>query len=157
MLRDVLNLPDAVLPTTEHVAQSFFLDDSDTRTSVQEFDSAQLFATLVVTNASGTPGFAVDKHRDDAKKFALCRGMFEYLNAENGQAHMVTREQTERQKRNRAFAAEFLAPSSLLADRVSGATVDEEEVEDVADDFGVSALVIRHQLLNHNIVDEIVS
>lgn len=105
----------------------------------------------------GIPGFALDKHRDDAKKFALCRGLFEYLNAPNGESLLVTREQTERQKRNCAFAAEFLAPSALLSEAVADRTVDEEQIEDLAETFGVSSLVIQHQLKNHNLVDTIVS
>lgn len=156
-LRDILDRKDATFPTTKDVTQAFFLDGNGHPESVQEYDSAHLFTTLVVNNKRGVPGFAIDKHRDDARKFAFCRGMFEYLNADNGQPQMVTREQTERQKRNRAFAAEFLAPSSLLAEVVTESTIDEEEVEDIAETFGVSSLVIQHQVLNHHIVDEIIS
>ena len=157
MLRDTLGHNNTTFSTTEDVTRAFFLDGNGRQESVKEYDSAHLFTTLVVSNKRGIPGFAIDKHRDDAKKFAFCRGMFEYLNADNGHPHMVTREQTERQKRNRAFAAEFLAPSFLLAEALTDSTIDEEAVEDIAEEFGVSSLVIQHQLLNHNLVDEIIS
>lgn len=148
---------DALFQTTEDVAQAFFLDGNGATGRVREYDSGRLFDALVVNDNRGGPGFALDKHRDDAKKFALCRGLFEYLNAPNGQPLLVTREQTEQQQRNRAFAAEFLAPSSLLSEAISGHTADEEVVEDLAEEFGVSSLVIQHQLENHDVVDEIVS
>jgi hypothetical protein len=157
MLRGILGKESATFPTTRDVTRAFFLDSKGTQESVKEYNSGHLFTTLVVSNERGVPGFAIDKHRDDAKKFAFCRGMFEYLNAVNGQPHMVTREQSERQKRNRAFAAEFLAPSSLLTEGVTGSMIDEEDVEDIAEKFGVSSLVIQHQLINHHIVDEIIS
>jgi Zn-dependent peptidase ImmA (M78 family) len=116
-----------------------------------------LFDALVAVNDQEAPGFAVDKERDSSAKFALCRGLFEYFNSVNGHPLLVTREQTRRQQRNRAFAAEFLAPSELLTERVSGRTIDEEEVEDIAEELGVSSYVVDHQLDNHQIVDEVIS
>jgi Zn-dependent peptidase ImmA (M78 family) len=52
---------------------------------------------------------------------------------------------------NRAFAAEFLAPHKMLQVDLSAATVGEEEIEDLAVDYGVSAFVIRHQIENHRL------
>lgn len=156
-LRRKLSEMDTLFRTTADVAQAFFLAGNGTSERVREYDSDRLFDALIVSDNRGAPGFALDKHRDDAKKFALCRGRFEYLNAPNGQPLLVTREQTVRQKRNRAFAAEFLAPSSLLSEAIADRTVDEEEIEDLAEEFGVSSLVIQHQLENHHIVDEVVT
>lgn len=156
-LRNILDQEEAVFEQTSDVARAFYLHKNGSDAPVLEFDSEQLFDALVVNNDQGAPGFALDKHREDAKKFALCRGLFEYLHASNGEALLVTRENTQRQKRNRAFAAEFLAPSALLSEAVSGRTVDDEELDDLADIFGVSSLVIQHQLRNHRIVDEVVA
>ena len=52
---------------------------------------------------------------------------------------------------NRAFAAEFLAPQAMLGSRLSSDVVDEEEIEDLASEFGVSGFVIRHQIENHEL------
>lgn len=156
-LRNLLDQDESVFERTSDVARAFHLQKNGSDEPIREFDSAQLFDALVVNNDRGAPGFALDKHREEAKKFALCRGLFECLNASNGQSLLVTRENTERQKRNRAFAAEFLAPSSLLSEAVSGPTVDDKELDDLADKFGVSSLVIQHQLRNHRIVDEVVA
>jgi len=64
---------------------------------------------------------------------------------------LITRGQTEHQQRNRAFAAEFLAPALSIRRRLSSDHVSEEEVEDVALELGVSAFVIRHQIENHGL------
>lgn len=156
-LRATLGRNRPVFKTTADVAHAFHLNENGEDDPIREFDSIRLFDALVVSSGHGAPGFALDKHRDDARKFALCRGLFEYLNTANGQPLLITREQTERQKRNRAFAAEFLAPSALLSEFVSGRTVDEEELDDLAEEFGVSSLVIQHQFQNHRIVDEVVA
>ncbi len=54
---------------------------------------------------------------------------------------------------NRAFAAEFLAPHTMLKGDLSAATVGEEEIEDLATDYGVSPFVIRHQIGNHRLAE----
>ena len=52
---------------------------------------------------------------------------------------------------NRAFAAEFLAPGMMLRKDLSGAVIGEDELEDLAFDYGVSTYVVRHQIENHRL------
>jgi len=52
---------------------------------------------------------------------------------------------------NRAFAAEFLAPHEMLRSELSGAMIDEDEIDDLAVEYGVSAFVVRHQIENHRL------
>jgi Zn-dependent peptidase ImmA (M78 family) len=52
---------------------------------------------------------------------------------------------------SRAFAAEFLAPKEMLRQDLSGSWVTEEEIDDLATEYGVSPFVIRHQVENHNL------
>jgi Zn-dependent peptidase ImmA (M78 family) len=52
---------------------------------------------------------------------------------------------------NRAFAAEFLAPHGMLKGDLSGAMIGEDEIDDVALDYGVSTFVVRHQIENHRL------
>ena len=66
---------------------------------------------------------------------------------------LVTKASTERQQRNRAFAAEFLAPSAGLRDRISDQFVDRDQVADLAEEFGVSPYVVEHQIENHRIAE----
>ena len=64
---------------------------------------------------------------------------------------LLTKASSERQQRNRAFAAEFLAPSRGVMKKVSGPVVDAEDIDKLAVEFGVSSQVIRHQVVNHRI------
>ena len=63
---------------------------------------------------------------------------------------LITDAYTDKQKIERAYAAELLAPASgiaaILNDDPRSASV--EDVERIADHFGVSALVIQHQIDN---------
>lgn len=52
---------------------------------------------------------------------------------------------------NRAFAAEFLAPHTMLKSDLTGTLIGEEEVDELAVEYGVSSLVIRHQIENHRL------
>ena len=112
---------------------------------------AHLFDALVAVNEKGSPGFLIDKRQAEARKFALCRGLFEYLMSEQGALALISAARSERQKRKRAFATEFLAPAALLKEHLCGETLDEEEIDEVAETFGVSSSVIRHQRDNHHL------
>jgi len=112
---------------------------------------ARFFDALVDVNEKGSPGFLIEKRQEEARKFALCRGLFEYLTSDTGASALLSTTRSERQKRNRTFAAEFLAPAALLKEHLRGETLAEEEVDDVAEVFGVSSYVIRHQIDNHHL------
>lgn len=112
---------------------------------------AHFFDALVAVNGKGSPGFVIDRRQPEARKFALCRGLFEYLTSEQGAPALISATRSERQKRNRAFAAEFLAPAALLKEHLHGETLDEEEIDEVAEIFRVSSYVIRHQIGNHHL------
>ena len=61
---------------------------------------------------------------------------------------------TDRQAFSRAFAAEFLAPAEGLRERLRDASVVEAEgVDDLAAEFGVSSIVIRRQIDNHDLAE----
>jgi hypothetical protein len=111
---------------------------------------ARFLDSIVGIDPSGSPGFLIMKSLPGSRMFAFCRAVFEYLTAAGAEA-MLTFSRSFRQQRNRAFAAEFLAPSDVLRQRISGEIVDDEEVEELAGQFGVSAYVIRHQLENHSL------
>jgi Zn-dependent peptidase ImmA (M78 family) len=63
---------------------------------------------------------------------------------------LVTAAYTDRQKVERAFAAELLAPAQGVAERLGndGVAVTSEDIEAVAQHFDVSAMVIQHQVEN---------
>lgn len=98
-----------------------------------------------------SPGVVIRRGSDEARRFTFCRALFDYVTTESYSPSLVTTATTNRQKRNRAFAAEFLAPAAALRNLVESQIVDEEDVDRLAARFGVSWAVIQHQLQNHQI------
>jgi hypothetical protein len=106
---------------------------------------------LAGPNKRSNPKILIEKKRADARQFAFCRALFEHLTSPRDHYALVSRLQLERQQMNRAFAAEFLAPRELLKKELSGDLVGEDEINDLATDYGVSAFAIRHQIENHKL------
>ena len=115
-----------------------------------DFGGAALVDGVVARDDEGNPAFALRTLRGDNGRFLFCRALAEML-APPGPGALLTRAYTERQQRGRAFAAEFLAPSSGLRAKVSRRVVDEEDINELAETFGVSSLVVKHQIENHRI------
>lgn len=109
----------------------------------------RLIDGVVARGASGGVSFGLKEKGEIGKRFLFCRALGEAI-ASRG-AGLVTRGTTRRQQTNRAFAAEFLAPSRSLGERITHPAVDDEQVDDLAEEFGVSAQVIRHQVENHRL------
>lgn len=118
---------------------------------VQRADEPSLVAAVVGYNEAESPGFAIAARSEGALRFAFCRALFEYLASDPDTPSLVTHAHSERQKRNRAFAAEFLIPADALRRAVPSDVVSEEVVEELAREYQVSSFIIRHQLENHRI------
>lgn len=119
-------------------------------TRPRELGSARLVDGVVTMSESGVPGFALRSRNDEARRFHFCRGLASVLISPTTDS-LLTRAGSDRQRLSRAFAAEFLAPSDGLAARVSKSVVDADDLSQIAADFGVSPIVVFHQLNNHNI------
>jgi hypothetical protein len=151
-LRQRLNLNGEKLRSLPALAKAFGI-------SSRQLDAAIVKVPVLpsslgafgATNSRQSPGFAVSERREESVRFAFCRALFEYLTIPADQPLIVTRARSERQKRNRAFAAEFLVPADLLRKILPGHTVGDEDIDDLAADFGVSPSVIRHQIENHGL------
>lgn len=139
-LRRQLGAKDNSFSTLDSLLASFELSGEE---SIFSHPSSFFYETIVALNQHSTPGFAVNSARESQKKFAVCRGLFEYLTTANGAPMLITKERTYRQKRNRAFAAELLAPSKLLRGHIDQHVVDWEGVEDLSSAFGVSTRLIE--------------
>lgn len=109
------------------------------------------FVALVGINHRLSPAFVLRPALPASTRFHFCRALFEYLYPPIRRSALITDANTEQQKRNRAFAAELLAPASALRARIGTPMVTWEQTEEIADEFGVSAYVISHQLVNHGI------
>ena len=90
-----------------------------------------------------------DRPREDQTRFNICRALANSLKSE--QPSLVTRGRSEYQQRNRAFAAEFLAPAELIRNRIKRTRLGDEDVEELAREFQVSDLIVRHQIQNHHL------
>ncbi|HEX2418259.1 MAG TPA: ImmA/IrrE family metallo-endopeptidase, partial [Micromonosporaceae bacterium] len=57
---------------------------------------------------------------------------------------------TDKQKIERAFAAELLTPAAGVAERMESypSTDELDEIEETADHFGVSPMIVEHQIRN---------
>ncbi len=117
---------------------------------IRQFDAPSRIDAISAPSRTDAPVFGLRSHlREEQDRFSLCRALADYLASD--QPSLVTRSRTEHQQRNRAFAAEFLAPAESIRKRIGEDPVGEEDLEELAREFQVSDLVIRHQIQNHNL------
>lgn len=151
--RSELGLDGRPIRRTELLAEALGQDVEELRQTaepVAPLERLALIDGVVARDAAGGASFGLKSRGQASWRFLFCRALAEAMSG-HGDA-LVTRGDTEQQQRNRAFAAEFLAPSTSLVERISSPIVDEEEeVDELAEEFGVSARVISYQIENHRI------
>ena len=84
------------------------------------------------------------------ERFRLARALFLHHFAATPGRRLVTSAHTWDQRASRAFAAEFLAPAAALAKHV-GARISLRDIDELADEYQVSPLVVEHQIENHRL------
>ena len=151
-VRQEFDLDGVPLSTTADLARALGEepDEVTTVTQPRNFGAAGLVDGVVTRDDDGLPAFAVRSGRESARRFHFCRALAEVLESPNSDA-LVTQARSDRQQRSRAFAAEFLAPVDALRARVRRSTLDEDGVDELAAEFGVSPWLIAHQVRNHGI------
>ncbi len=152
--RSEFGLDGQPIASTESLAEALGQDFGALRRATKPLEllsSLELVDGVVTQGASGAVALGLRERGEAGMRFLLCRALSEVIYS-RGDA-LLTRGATARQKLNRAFAAEFLAPSQSLAKRIVHSTVDGEQVDDLAEEFGVSTWVIQHQLENHRIAE----
>jgi hypothetical protein len=102
-------------------------------------------------NSGSAVAPSFDQRRVESKKFATARLLCEALLLSSSRSALLTKERTTRQKLNRAFAAELLAPASELRTRVTGSEISQEEIQELAEEYEVSSYVIENQIKNHSL------
>lgn len=115
--------------------------------------SCPLDRLVGVVDAEG-PGCALSSRHGVSHRFAIARAVGGYLLSPPGAPTLLTKMNSDRQAATRAFAAEFLAPSSGLRTRLgskAGHWIDPETVDELAEEFAVSSRVIVHQVENHRL------
>lgn len=90
------------------------------------------------------------------RRFAVSRLLGDHLRfpAKEETLRPITAAKTFRQKFQRAFAQELLCPIETLRDKIKGTAIpDEDTMEEIADEFGVSPLMLGTTLVNHRMLD----
>jgi hypothetical protein len=106
---------------------------------------------VVGENRNASPGFVFKpRNRPENVIFTFCRAMCDYF-FQPGSPSLILETNTETQKRNRAFAAEFLAPAELIQSRLAGRETTREEMDEIAYMMGVSSYVVAHHVQNHGL------
>ena len=100
--------------------------------------------------AADTPACAMQA-RGNGERFLQGRALGDYLDRIASQPAILSGLATNQQAQSRAFSAEFLAPSDWLRQRVRRGHVYADEIDELADEVGVSHYVIRHQIANHDL------
>ena len=111
---------------------------------------AAMIDGVITQDDSGAPAFGMRRIHEQGRTFLFCRALAEVL-ASPAENALLTRAYSARQQRNRAFAAEFLAPSAQLQQMMPRSVLDSDDIDELAAHFGVSAQVIGHQIENHRI------
>ncbi len=87
--------------------------------------------------------------RETSERFLLARSLFLQTCSPKSEPRLVTGSHTWDQRASRAFAAELLAPSDALRQRIRGQEVSVREVAQYADEFLVDSTLVERQLENH--------
>jgi hypothetical protein len=87
----------------------------------------------------------------ESSQFLLARAICAYIESGGDDMTVLSGAITQRQKRNRAFAAELLAPAEAIEKRIGSNLVNFEDVEEIGREFCVSSYVIAHQIENHGL------
>ena len=151
-IRSRLGLDGTPLPSWRSLGQALGeprIEEAGVTRS-QAFNRAELLEGIVTSDEYGLPGFAFRPGGNQSCRFRFCRGLAELLLSPETDA-LVTSSRSSRQQRSRAFAAEFLAPSTALEVRRPRGMLNEDDIGGLASEFGVSPWVIEHQVANHGI------
>lgn len=106
--------------------------------------------SIISNNGSGLSAMILaDLNKSaDAGKFQLASAFSDFLFSDEDELFFSTQSVTDRQKRNKAFAAELLAPINGIRERFSMTKSIDENTSDIARQFNVSSYVVRYQLQN---------
>ena len=152
--RSELGLDGLPIPNTKSLADALNQSSEALRRTtapVAVLGSLKLVDGVVTRGSSGDTSLGLKARGETGMRFLFCRALCEAISSQEDA--LVTRGTTRRQQRNRAFAAEFLAPSPSLRERIKHPVVDAEQVDDLAEEFGVSTQVILNQIENHRIAE----
>lgn len=102
------------------------------------------------TPEAGTSAVVLSRtQRAASRKFTLARALWHITAQER--RFLVTSAHTDRQKEERAFAAELVAPAAGISEVVNGdvvAGLEDDVLEDISARYDVSSMLVKHQIEN---------
>ena len=101
--------------------------------------------------AAQSPACTAANDRETARRFVRARALGDYLGRTTQGPAILSGLATDRQAQSRAFAAEFLVPAEALRKKLRSDHIPLDDVDALADEFGVSSYVVRHQIENQNL------
>ncbi len=123
-----------------------------------KFDSrpiSPLFCNALVSSSSNNePAFMVDLQENTTKNnFLAGRMLGEYFcNIKTSIVNCISVAKTFNQQRNRAFAAELLAPAAFIKEKLGDSKeVDYDAISELASECQTEEFVIRYQIQNHHL------
>lgn len=146
-------IPDDELVGLAGLGTTALLDQQETGAAAPLSD---LSAGLAEEGDAGLyrVGIRKRKHKEN-RRFEVTRVFSDILvSAPSERFHAAHDGLTARQKFQRAFACEFLCPLEAMKARVSPGLPDEEEIRDVADEYGVSWWIVERALINDDYIAE---
>lgn len=101
-----------------------------------------------------TLGLVLKKKRRESRRFMFARLIADNIYANDSDRILpATGKRTARQKYQRAFAHEFLCPYDDLTDILTNDQPDDEAIEEAAEYFDVSPLLVKTKLVNKGRLD----
>lgn len=150
-LRNEMDLNGQRYANIDEILASLKVDSR--KVSITSWPTEQMDAVTGLS-ARQAPVFSLSGQRTESRNFAFCRALGEHLQSEETQHMVLTRRSDSlRQKRSRAFAAEFLAPAQQILALLTHTAVTDEDCEDIGREFGVSSWVIQRQIVNHRLAN----
>ena len=152
-LRQALGAPAEPLRTWEKLASTLGVEPKRLEAVLRPRDRLAEVPTIdgiVTRDEDGPPAFAFAEHSAQRLRLSFCRALAEVVTAPGTNA-LVTKALTDRQERSHAFAAELLAPTSWLAERISEPVVRPKTIAELATDLDVATRVVVDQLIRHRI------
>ncbi len=122
--------------------------------AVDPGETSQVIDGAYCLNKSNSLEFNMYQTSMHSKKFTFFRILHDYVFDYKSNMGLATRGYSARQKQNRAFAAEILAPAEYLKKRFKGkSVVSWGDIENITNELNISDWVVAHQLKNHNIAE----
>ena len=152
-LRRNLELDGTPIPTLKDLAECIGEGSGllKIRTPIKRLQQAAMIDGVITRTNEQQPALGFRRLSEPGAQFHICRALAEVLTSPSTDT-LLTKAHSERQQRNRAFAAEFLAPATGLQQRLNGRqVVDADDIDELASEFGVSSLVVEHQVRNHQL------